>query len=327
MQGFDEEFTDIVQYIIAITHRIWEEKAIGYIYHYYPQNTVIHTSSGYTYGRDEVIAATVQALAAFPDRRLFGDEVIWEQRADNVYYSSHRLMHAGTNHGATVYAAATGRKVRYYAVADCLVKDNQIVEEWLVRDELLLLAQLGLDAHKLAKELAQAEAQVKPSVAILGEVERLRGQLPPPEPTQADPAEDIETWVRALFHEIWNWRLLNRVNDYYHPALHTMGASGRNLHGHGAYKAFLLSLLSPFPDLALSVEHVCAIPESEGRTRVATRWTMQGTHTGPGIYGKPTGKPISILGMTHQVIEAGQVVREWCLFDEFALLKQLYAPG
>ena len=29
LPGFDEEYLDIVDYIIKITHRIWEEKGIG----------------------------------------------------------------------------------------------------------------------------------------------------------------------------------------------------------------------------------------------------------------------------------------------------------
>ncbi len=53
---------------------------------------------------------------------------------------------------------------------------------------------------------------------------------------------------------------------------------------------------------------------------------MLGTHTGPGIYGKPTGKQIRIMGMSHHLVENGKFVQEWTLFDEFALLKQLYRP-
>jgi hypothetical protein len=53
---------------------------------------------------------------------------------------------------------------------------------------------------------------------------------------------------------------------------------------------------------------------------------MVGTHTGPGVYGKPTGNPISIMGMTHHFIENGKFTHEWTVFDEFVLLKQIYKP-
>ena len=35
MAGFDDEFTDIVDYILRITYRIWEGKQIGLCYDYY----------------------------------------------------------------------------------------------------------------------------------------------------------------------------------------------------------------------------------------------------------------------------------------------------
>lgn len=326
MVGFDDEFKDIVDYIIKVTHRIWEDKAIGYIYHHYLHNAVIHTSSGDIYGRDQVIAGTIQALAAFPDRRLYGDDVIWKHSPGDVYYSSHRITHEGRNYGHTPYGPPTGRKVRYGAIADCVVRENQIIEEWLVRDELLLIDQLGFDAHELARTMAEAEQTIGAALSVPGEVDRLRGQLPPLPIEDTNPDSDLETWIRSYFQEVWNWRLLNRVGAYFAPHAQIQSASGRRLHGIGAFQGYLLSLLSPFPDLAVSVDHFCAIPDANGTQRAATRWSLQGTHTGPGIYGKATGKRVAIFGVTHHLIEAGKITREWTLFDEFALLKQLYAP-
>jgi hypothetical protein len=37
MRGFDEDYTDIVDYIVRCTHKIWEEGAMGLLYtHYSP---------------------------------------------------------------------------------------------------------------------------------------------------------------------------------------------------------------------------------------------------------------------------------------------------
>ncbi len=328
MSGFDAEFSDIVNYIIAITHRIWEEKAIGSIYHYYLHNAVIHMSSGDVYGREQVVANTIQALAAFPDRRLYGDDVIWSRTDDGVYYSSHRITHEGRNTGHSAYGPPTGRKIRYRAIADCIVKENQVIEEWLVRDELSLVTQLGFDPHQLARSMAQAEARYDAGRKLTpaGEIERLRGQLPPEAPVTVSPDDDLHGWIESLFHEVWNWRMLNRVDAYFDVHLHAESASGRSLHGLGAYKGYILSLMSPFPDLAISVDHICVIADMDASYRVATRWSLQGTHTGPGIYGAATGKRVFAFGVTHHLIQHGKIVREWTLFDEFAILKQLYAP-
>ncbi len=48
MRGFAPRFQDIVDYIIKITHEIWEERGIGRLYEYYGTNMRIHTSSGPT---------------------------------------------------------------------------------------------------------------------------------------------------------------------------------------------------------------------------------------------------------------------------------------
>ena len=35
MKGFAPQFQDIVDYIVKITHEIWEERGIGRLYEYY----------------------------------------------------------------------------------------------------------------------------------------------------------------------------------------------------------------------------------------------------------------------------------------------------
>jgi predicted ester cyclase len=53
---------------------------------------------------------------------------------------------------------------------------------------------------------------------------------------------------------------------------------------------------------------------------------LQGTHQGPGLYGEPTGKRVSIMGISHYHLKNGKFVEEWTVFDEIAVLKQLYTP-
>ena len=322
LSGFDPQFQDVVDYIVKITHEIWEERAIGRLYDYYATNMRIHTSSGDIFTRDKVIEGTIQSLAAFPNRRLYADEVIWGVESSG-FYSSHRITHEGNNWGHTNYGPPTGRKISYRAVADCHIIDNVIVEEWLIRDELSLVHQLGFDVHELARKFAAQEQDSSHLVSVPAEVDRLRGQLPP-KPYKEDGQSDVENFVKRSIHEVWNWRLLNKIEDYYSAQYICESASGRHLYGRNQYTNYILSLLSPFPDMAISVDHFCVLNDGPNRQRTATRWTMMGTHTGPGIYGQPTGKQIRIIGVTHHLIENGKFVQEWTLFDEFALLKQLY---
>ncbi|MCP5098568.1 MAG: ester cyclase, partial [Chloroflexi bacterium] len=239
----------------------------------------------------------------------YADEVIWRGDDDNGYFTSHRLTHEGHNWGHTRYGSPTGKKISYRAIADCAIVEGVIVEEWLVRDELNLIAQLGFDVFEMARKIAKQECEVSQQLTVPSEPDRLRGQLPP----EAAPVEStefsIEHFVKRAIHEIWNWRLLNKVEDYYSPQFICEAASGRSLYGRNQFLTYILSLLSPFPDLAVSVDHFCALQDGPNRYRTATRWTMMGTHTGPGIYGTPTGKQIRIMGVSHHLVENGKFIQ------------------
>jgi len=146
--------------------------------------------------------------------------------------------------------------------------------------------------------------------------------MPEPQSAQFDP----EYFIRRMFHEVWNWRLLNKVREFFAESIALESASMRRMYGHSNYQAYILSLLSPFPDLAVTVEHYCQVGNPASGYRTATRWRMTGTHIGYGIYGEPTGNPIQIMGISHHLIADGKIQNEWTLFDEFALLKQIFRP-
>ena len=326
MRGFNPRYKDFVDYIIGITHEIWEEKGIGKLYDYYANTIHLHTSSGTVYGREAVFAATIAALAAYPDRRLYGDEVIWGGNDVDGFYSSHRLRHEGTNRGWTLYGPPTGKRMSYWSVADCFFKQNMVIEEWICRDELTLVTQLGLDPVETAKKLVDREKDSVLQLQIAGDIERGIGQLPPaklPEPKSE--RFDPEHFVKCLLHEIWNWRLLNKARAYYQENFVFQGPTRRSFKGINDFQAFVLSLLSPFPDLAITADHFCYVGDEQAGYRTATRWTMRGTHSGFGMYGDPTGNPIRIIGVSHHLIKDGRVQSEWTIFDEFALLKQIVA--
>ena len=67
MRGFEPTYSDIVDYIVRITHRIWEEKDIGYIYDTYSHDCRVWDDVGLQYGRDKIVADTVHTNNAFPD--------------------------------------------------------------------------------------------------------------------------------------------------------------------------------------------------------------------------------------------------------------------
>ncbi len=59
--------------------------------------------------------------------------------------------------------------------------------------------------------------------------------------------------------------------------------------------------------------------------QVVTRWTARGTHQGELQGIPPTGKQVTVTGMTLARIENGQIVEEWNNFDQLGMMQQIGA--
>lgn len=326
MRGFEEHYTDIVDYIIRSTHRIWEEQGVGLIYTHYGHNTIVHGGYDETYGREAVIASSLQALAAFPDRTLYGDEVIWGGDDERGFDSSHHLTIIGHNTGYSAYGPPTGRRAEWRVIAHCFVRENRVLEEWLVRDEVAVIRQLGFDPDEVA--LRQLRAEPAGGVRFLphGKVERGVGQRSPePLPPPAGDGFDVADFVRRSYHDVWNRRLLNTLRETHAGGYQVRTAGGRRFSGRDDYAGFVLAILGAFPDAKLTIDHLDWLGNERDGFRVATRWTLAGSHRGPSEWGEPTGAQVRVLGLSHHRIEDGRFVAESSVFDELGLLKQLWA--
>src|SRR6056300_941242 len=166
MQGFDPKFRDFPDYIIGITKEIWEDRGIATLHDYYAPDIVVRSPASVVVGNQGVIAASMATLAEFPDRTLFGEDVIWSGTPEEGMLSSHRLHSTATHANLGVYGAPTGKKLHYRILADCHAINNQINDEWLIRDQGAIVRQLGIDPKEFARDLIAreggAEACVRP---------------------------------------------------------------------------------------------------------------------------------------------------------------------
>lgn len=326
LKGFEPCYSDIVDYIIRCTHRIWEEKGVGVIYSHYAHNIPIWTSDGLTYGREIVVENTLKTLAAFPDCKLIGDEVIWCGNEEDGFHTSHRITWVAHNTGHSIYGPPTNKRVVRTGIANCFIKENRIVEEWIARDELGLVNQLGFDRDEVIQKIA-GQSSTPEQTHGTGLPERSVGQFEPAPMRAQNPDEsDICYFMKKSFYEIWNLRLLNKIEKNYHPNVICHTTCGRHLYGTAEYAAFVLALLAALPDAKLTVDQFYCMGDDEKGYKTMTRWSINGTHKGPGIYGDPTGKPVYLMGISHNRVKDNQILEEWTFFDEVALLKQIYTP-
>ena len=325
MRGFEDTYVDIIDYIVRITHRIWEEKDIGYIYDTYKHNSRVYDDAGLQYGRDKIVADTVHTINAFPDIRLYADEIVWSGDDEVGFHTSHRCVIMGHNTGYSRFGPPTGKKIGVWCIANCIALENEIFEEWVIYDVAHMVHQLGFDLREKAREFGNRLDTDALKDLRSAEPERLPGQGKPAHLAPKTSAGfDVDDFIRRAYHYIWNWRMLSNVDKAYSPTMRFRGSTGRVYTGRSEYKSFILSILAMFPDLAFQIDEIYWMGNDQDGYLTSVRWSISGTHKGMGIYGPPTGRAISFWGISQHHIKNGEIVEEWMLFNEFALMQQIY---
>jgi hypothetical protein len=324
LEGFDPDYVDIVDYIVRCTHRIWEGKNLNLIRTHYSDDCVVRTLGGESHGVQSVIDGTMATLQGFPDRVLFADHVIWSGDQSAGFLSSHRITSHMTHLGDNELGRATNRRATVTTIADCAVRANRIYEEWLVRDNYYLLMQLGIDPERIAREQANRDAGDSPTRTFWRqEADRTRANAADWSGVAPEAKSSPSEFAQHLFGKGWNRRSLGLLQQYYSPVCEVQAPSGRRLFGTGEVVGFISSLLSALPDAVVSVQHVASVPFFDLGTDIAVRWSLAGTHTGPGLHGKATGLPVYLLAISHWRVIDNRISEEWMVFDELALLRQL----
>jgi predicted ester cyclase len=320
MKGFDPQFRDLPDYIEKVTREIWEDRGIGNSLRKYYDGTIVRAANGLIVGDQGVTAATLATLNEFPDRHLVYEDVIWTGDEENGFLSSHRLISVMRKQNAGSYGPASGAVVRSRIIADCVVKNNTISEEWLVRDHGSFATCLGSTPRALAEELLEAD------LARFGEVQFFSPSIDVPGPYRAviDESDDAKRYA-AAWSEIWGAKTPAAIRDYYHQGATLAIPSGELRHGHRDIDEWVISYLASFPDMKLTVDHLIVNRDTGQPVRLALRWSIEATHSGWGRFGQPTGAPIYILGMTHAYMVDGRITLEWITIDEVTVWKQILA--
>ncbi len=327
LKGFDAKYKDFVDYIIGITHNIWEEKGIGIIYDTYANSVNMHFGSFNVSGIKSVIAGTLETLFSFPDRKLIGQDVIWSRHGDRGYMSSHRIQSTATNINDSSFGPATGKKVNFRTTVDCAVENNRIYEEWLVRDNLWIVKQLGFDPVDVAKKMAKNfNPKLTAGMESMGMNENMKGQLNPS--IYRAKSNNIGEICLEMLSKIYNYRLFNEVENYYAPNAVVHYICDKDLIGYQQIQGMLVSLFASFPNANFLVERVSYNDrDNEQEFDVAVRWRLCGLHEGLGYFGKPTNKMVEILGISHFTMVGGKVVEEWMTYDGLDVYRQIYVDS
>jgi hypothetical protein len=322
MKGFDPKFETFPDYIIDITKEIWEDRGIATLHNYYSDDIVVRSPGSVVLGNQNVIGATMATLAEFPDRELLGEDVIWSGTPEEGMLSSHRILSTATHLGNGAYGAATGKKLRYRILADCHAINNQINDEWLIRDQGAIVRQMGWDPREFAIDQIRREGGVEACV------KPLTPHIDRPGPYKGHGNDD--EWGQR-YADILSRIMaadMSCVKAEYDRAVQSEYPGGVTGNGWDAVDRFWMGLRASFPNAQFSIDHQIGRQDPSMAPRAAIRWALWGKHEGWGSFGAPTGAEVYILGISHAefgalVSGAPKLRREWTLFDETSVWKQI----
>ena len=317
MAGFDPIYKDFPDYIIAITKKIWEDRDIASLYDLYAEGIPVRSPGALVVGNGPVIAATQATLAEFPDRTLYGEDVIWSGTPETGMLSSHRILSTATHTVEGAYGKPTGKRLTYRIIADCHAKNNTIDDEWLIRDQGAIVRQLGWTPKDYAADLIKREGG--PEVCV-----------PPFTPDQNVPGPyqgmgNDNEWGQK-YAEILN-QIMRGAYDIvareYDRAVHCEYTGGNTAHSHPGVDRFWLPLRAAFPNATFKIEHQIGREDPLMPPRAALRWSLYGRHEGWGGFGAPTNAQVYIMGACHAEFGPWGLRREYALYDETAVWKQI----
>ena len=317
MKGFDSKFSDFPDYILGITKEIWENRGLSTLDSYYAEDIIVRSPTSIVVGNKGVIGATMATLAEFPDRRLLGEDVIWSGTPEQGMLSSHRILSTATHSGHGIYGEATGKKVIYRVIADCHAIENKINDEWLVRDQGAIVRQLGTTPVDYTRSLILAEGGPDSCLKPFNPEDDIKG----PYIERGNSNEWGKKYAAALTDIMCSD--FTSIRQNYDRALVAELPGGRTAYSYDGIDEFWMGLRASFPNAKFEMHHTIGLDEKMLSPRSAIRWSLSGKHDGLGAFGKPTGADVYIMGISHAEFGPRGIRREFTVFDEVAIWKQI----
>jgi hypothetical protein len=316
--GFSPRWKDFPDYILGITRDIWEGRAVASLDGSYAADVIMRTPNGIVRGNEAVKDGTMATIHEFPDRQLYGEDVIWSSDAEGGYLSSHRLVTTGTHTADGYFGAATGRGFRIRVIADCAAKADAIYDEWLVRDAAGIVRQLGLDPREFARMLIAREGGPEACSKPFSPERDVQGLY-----LSRGNDNQWGALYASILREIMS-KAFDVIPRAYDRACLLEYSGAVSAVSHAAADRFWLGLRSSFPSATFAIHHQIGRDDTLMPPRAAVRWSLTGRHDGWGTFGAPTGAPVHVMGISHAEFGPWGLRRECALYDEVAIWKQIH---
>jgi steroid delta-isomerase-like uncharacterized protein len=132
------------------------------------------------------------------------------------------------------------------------------------------------------------------------------------------PAEQHKALARGVIEEVWNKGDYAVIDQLFADSFVFHDPASPRVKTRQDYGQLAMTYRRAFPDLRLVVQD-----QITERDLVMTWWGARGTNLGPLFGYSPTERPVSITGITLDLIQNGQIVEERVNWDALGLFQQL----
>ncbi len=123
--------------------------------------------------------------------------------------------------------------------------------------------------------------------------------------------------ARRWFEEVWNQRKASTITELMHPSAEGHTSDGLTK-GPDEWKRRMWDRLTgAFSSIKVSVDDLVSKDET-----VVVRWSATMVHTGDALGIPPSGKTVSITGITWLIVREGRLMKGWDGWDATGMLLQ-----
>lgn len=332
---------DIVQFILQTTNEVWDQQRFDRIPQYFAEDFVSYGAEGREFpDLDALYDYALPRTAAFPDTKVFVDDLIWTGDEERGFRTSHSFTVTGTNTGASKHGPPTGKRLRLTGIANCKVEkvdgEWKYTEERAEDDPFAILRACTPGETRTYPDLPEDAAQgASDTVGDISDSEQTSTDMEQRSTDTADKYIEIDgapsgfspaVYLENLVDALWNDHSVGAIEEYYAEDVVVEAASGRRLRTTDELRTEVLERQGAFPDLEVTVDDMMIVDDGAGYNS-SIAYTARGTHAGPSKYGSHSGKQVTFTGLLNQKLR--KVGGTWRVvhcredFDERRLIRML----
>ncbi len=319
LPGFSPQFDSIQQFILTLTHVVWEQKDIGQLADFYATPVVFHTPEKQLNDLSQFMRLTLEAMHSFPERTVLTEDILCSHTPAFEYYAAQRTLACIQHQGEGFFGKPSGKAVWVRTWADRVCADGAVRQEWLLQDRAAIVSQIGLNVRDFAQQLANARQDIGLENTPAEELDARWAGGPEGDDVDGPLAGLVERYL-----SMWAGGNSGVVPGLYHPAATLHGPAHVLRTGEQDIGAFLSGYRASFADCETQLHHLIVRRDANEPVRLSLRWSLLTWHDGYGKFGAPTRRPVSITGISQLELRDGLIIREYLGIDELAIWSQIF---